>query len=102
VYLRYFLVSTKPAARVLDRPRKHGLALAPAQGASNVTPADVCFGTADALLARRNALKFRTMEERRRRHRAQERAHKVLPSAPADGILAAGTEPGGTAYFQTS
>lgn len=67
----------------------------------NVTPANVYFGTAEALLARRKALRSQTMEERRRRHRAQKEAQETLPSAPADGILKAGIELGGTVYLRT-
>ena len=66
----------------------------------DVTPADVYFGRDREILARRKALKSRTLEERRERYRAWKKAEKVLPSASADGNLKAGLQPGGTVSIQ--
>jgi len=69
----------------------------------NVTPADVCFGRAEASQSNRKTLKARTMEERRRRHRAskkQQQHREALTSAPLDVKLKRGQQPEGTVVSQ--
>jgi putative transposase len=57
---------------------------------SNVTPADVYFGRAEALLRRREAIKERTKEERRARYEAWKTQQAALTTGQNEGTLQVG------------
>jgi hypothetical protein len=77
-------------SRAIDRFYRYYNYERPHESLHNVTPADMYFGRADAILERRRQIKARTMQDRRRRYEAWKNQQATLTAAGTEGTLCAG------------